>query len=48
MSLQNWILLFTLSVVWGGSFYFVEKALIYFSFEQIVFFRVFLQHFLFY
>lgn len=45
MSLQNWILLFTLSVVWGGSFYFVEKALIYFSFEQIVFFRVFLAAF---
>jgi drug/metabolite transporter (DMT)-like permease len=41
MNLNNWILLITLSIVWGGSFYFVEKALIYFTFEQIVFFRVF-------
>lgn len=41
MSLQNWILLLVLSVVWGGSFYFVENALKYFTFEQIVFFRVF-------
>lgn len=41
MNLQNWILLITLSVVWGGSFYFIEKALLYFSFEQVVFFRVF-------
>jgi len=41
MSLKNWILLITLSIVWGGSFYFVEKALIYFTFEQTVFFRVF-------
>jgi len=41
MSFNNWLLLITLSIVWGGSFYFVEKALFYFSFEQIVFFRVF-------
>lgn len=41
MSFNNWILLIVLSLVWGGSFYFVEKALVYFSFEQIVFFRVF-------
>ena len=41
MSLNNWILLITLSLVWGGSFYFVEKALVYFTFEQVVFFRVF-------
>ena len=41
MSFNNWLLLITLSIVWGGSFYFIEKALIYFSFEQVVFFRVF-------
>lgn len=41
MSLNNWALLITLSFVWGGSFYFIEKALIYFTFEQVVFFRVF-------
>lgn len=41
MNLRNWILLFTLSIVWGGSFYFIEKALVYFTFEQTVFFRVF-------
>lgn len=41
MSFNNWFLLITLSIVWGGSFYFIEKALIYFSFEQVVFFRVF-------
>lgn len=41
MSFNNWILLIILSIVWGGSFYFVEKSLLYFSFEQIVFFRVF-------
>lgn len=41
MSLNNWILLLVLSIVWGGSFYFIEKALVYFTFEQIVFFRVF-------
>jgi drug/metabolite transporter (DMT)-like permease len=41
MSLVNFGLLFFLSLLWGGSFYFVEKALIYFSYEQIVFFRVF-------
>lgn len=41
MSLNNWILLIILSLVWGGSFYFVEKALVYFTFEQVVFFRVF-------
>ena len=41
MNRQNWILLVVLSIIWGGSFYFVEKALFYFSFEQVVFFRVF-------
>lgn len=41
MSLFNWVLLIALSIVWGGSFYFIEKALVYFSFEQVVFFRVF-------
>lgn len=41
MSLNNWILLITLAGVWGGSFYFIEKSLVYFTFEQIVFFRVF-------
>ena len=41
MSLNNWMLLIVLSIVWGGSFYFVEKALVYFTFEQVVFFRVF-------
>ncbi len=41
MDLKNWILLIILSIVWGGSFYFIEKALVYFTFEQIVFFRVF-------
>jgi drug/metabolite transporter (DMT)-like permease len=41
MSLVNFGLLFFLSLLWGGSFYFVEKALIYFSYEQVVFFRVF-------
>lgn len=41
MSLLNWVLLVALSIVWGGSFYFIEKALVYFSFEQVVFFRVF-------
>lgn len=41
MSFINWIFLLILSVVWGGSFYFIEKALIYFTFEQVVFFRVF-------
>lgn len=41
MNSKNWILLITLSIVWGGSFYFIEKALIYFTFEQVVFFRVF-------
>ena len=41
MSILNFGLLFLLSVLWGGSFYFVEKSLVYFSFEQVVFFRVF-------
>lgn len=41
MSISNFGLLFLLSVLWGGSFYFVEKSLLYFSFEQVVFFRVF-------
>jgi len=41
MSLKNWIFLIGLSILWGGSFYFIEKALLNFSFEQVVFFRVF-------
>ncbi len=41
MSIANFGLLFLLSILWGGSFYFVEKSLLYFSFEQVVFFRVF-------
>lgn len=41
MSTLNFGLLVLLSLLWGGSFYFIEKALIYFTFEQIVFFRVF-------
>lgn len=41
MKLFHWILLVVLSMVWGGSFYFIEKALVYFTFEQVVFFRVF-------
>jgi len=41
MSLKSWLLLILLSLVWGGSFYFVENAFEHFTFEQIVFFRVF-------
>jgi drug/metabolite transporter (DMT)-like permease len=41
MSFNHWILLITLSLLWGASFYFIEKALLSFTFEQIVFFRVF-------
>jgi len=41
MSLKSWLLLILLSLVWGGSFYFVENAFKHFTFEQIVFFRVF-------
>lgn len=41
MSVKNWISLIGLSILWGGSFYFIEKALLIFSFEQVVFFRVF-------
>ncbi len=41
MNYNHWILLVILSIVWGGSFYFIEKSLVYFTFEQIVFFRVF-------
>lgn len=41
MSIVNFGLLFILSILWGGSFYFIEKALLYFSFEQVVFYRVF-------
>lgn len=41
MSLKNCFLLILLSILWGGSFYFIEKALLFFSFEQVVFFRVF-------
>ena len=40
MSLKNWLLLIGLSILWGGSFYFIEKSLVLFSFEQVVFFRV--------
>ncbi|MGD9808142.1 MAG: DMT family transporter [Deferribacterales bacterium] len=40
MNYRNWLLLITLSIVWGGSFYFIEKSLVYFAFEQVVFFRV--------
>ncbi len=41
MSIKNWILLSVLSILWGASFYFIEKALENFSFEKVVFFRVF-------
>lgn len=41
MNIKNWLLLISLSIIWGGSFYFIEKSLVYFTFEQIVFFRVF-------
>lgn len=41
MSFSKWNLLIVLSILWGGSFYFIEKSLLYFTFEQIVFFRVF-------
>ncbi|WP_458699740.1 DMT family transporter [Sulfurospirillum sp. 1307] len=41
MSLGNYSLLFLLSILWGGSFFFIEKALLFFSYEQLVFFRVF-------
>ncbi len=41
MSFKNWVLLVFLSMMWGGSFYFIEKALVYFTYEQVVFFRVF-------
>lgn len=41
MSFNNFLLLIILSIIWGGSFYFIEKSLLYFTFEQIVFFRVF-------
>jgi len=41
VSFKNWVLLVFLSMMWGGSFYFIEKALVYFTYEQVVFFRVF-------
>ncbi|MDX1810269.1 MAG: DMT family transporter [Sulfurospirillaceae bacterium] len=40
MSVVNLGLLLLLSFLWGCSFYFIEKTLVYFSFEQVVFFRV--------
>jgi len=40
MTLFRWILLLTLSLLWGASFYFTEKALMYHSFEQVTFLRV--------
>lgn len=40
MSLKNWGLLFFLSVLWGGSFFFVEVALTGFTPFTIVFLRV--------
>ena len=42
MSLKNWGLLVILSVIWGGSFFFVEVALVDFTPFTIVFLRVFL------
>lgn len=41
MELKNFNLLLILSLLWGGSFYFIAKALLFLSYEQIVFFRVF-------
>lgn len=40
MSLQNWILLIILSVLWGGTFFFIELALVDFTPFTIVFLRV--------
>ncbi len=40
MNLTNWLLLMILSILWGGSFYFIEKSLMFFTYEQVVFFRV--------
>ena len=40
MSLQNWILLIILSLLWGGSFFFVEVALADISPFTLVFLRV--------
>lgn len=40
MRLYHWISLVSLSFLWGASFYFTEKALLYFSFEQITFLRI--------
>lgn len=42
MSIVNFGFLFVLSFLWGGAFYLIEKSLVYFTFEQIVFFRVFI------
>jgi len=40
MGLSNWGLLLTLSILWGGSFFFVEVALTELSTLTLVFFRV--------
>ncbi len=40
MGLTNWVLLLALSVLWGGSFFFVEVALNELSTLTLVFFRV--------
>ena len=40
MSLQNWILLIILSLLWGGSFFFVEVALADIPPFTLVFLRV--------
>ncbi len=40
MTLQNWFFLIFLSILWGGSFFFVEVALRDFSPFQLVFLRV--------
>lgn len=42
MVLIHWIFLLSLSILWGASFYFTEKAFSFFSVEQIVFLRVFI------
>lgn len=42
MSNRNWILLITLSIIWGGSFYFGRVAVLEIPPFTVVFFRVFL------
>ncbi|MBF25719.1 MAG: hypothetical protein CMP49_04295 [Flavobacteriales bacterium] len=44
-SIEKWVLLLILSIIWGSSFILMKKSLVYFSYLEVAFYRLIIAFF---